>query len=47
MTVRMPTEEEKRRAELIAQGIWPGPVGEKPTVGAKGKAEAQKRFGGR
>lgn len=46
MTVRMPTEEEKRRAELIARGIWPGPVEKKPPeVGAKGKAEAKKRFG--
>ena len=44
MTVRMPTEEEKRRAKLIQQGIWPGPPPEhKP--GAKGKAEAEKRFG--
>lgn len=26
MTVRLPTEEEKKRAELMAQGIWTGPV---------------------
>lgn len=45
MTVRMPTEEEKRRAELIAQGIWPGPPGKEPSLGAKGRAEARRRFG--
>jgi len=43
MTVRVPNDEDKRRAELIAQGIWPGPPSEKQ-VGAKGLAEAKKRF---
>jgi len=45
MTVREPTEDEKRRAELIAKGIWPGPPAEEKTVGAQGAAEAKKRFG--
>lgn len=44
MTVRMPNDEDKRRAELIARGIWPGPPQEKQ--GAKGQAEAAtKRLG--
>jgi hypothetical protein len=47
MTVRMPTEDEKRRAEMIQHGIWPGPPPGKQEkkVGSKGRDEASKRFG--
>jgi hypothetical protein len=46
VTVRTPTEDEKRRAEQVSQGILPDlPDDEPRPPGTKGAAEAKRRFG--
>lgn len=49
MTVRKMTEEDRRRAELVQQGIWPGPppgvvTPRRRKTGSKGLEEAKRRF---